>query len=329
MQAFGSCERLTRVTIPSSVTSLEEGAFKDCIGLTHVEIPNSVTSIADGAFENCSHLTNITIPNSVIFLGSGAFQSCTSVKEVTIPDGVPGIADFTFFDCPALTNLTISASVTNIGASVFNGDVSLISINVSPLNPAYRSVNGVLFDKSETTLIQYPMGNPAQSYVIPNGVSIVGNFAFSDENNSLLANLASLTIPASVTNIGQNAFLDNFWLQALYFMGDNPAGGWVSYGASYHLPGTTGFVHSAGFWTTPNPLILQTLPNFGVQSNGFGFTISWASDATVVVAASTNLAAADWQPLQTNTLAAANGVWLFSDPEWSNYPARFYRVVSQ
>jgi hypothetical protein len=75
-----------------------------------------------------------------------------------------------------------------------------------------------------------------------------------------------------------------------------------------------------------NPLILTSGPRFGVQSNAFGFIISWATNLPVVVEACTNLANHSWSPVQTNALA---GGWsYFSDPQWTNYPGRFYRVRS-
>ncbi len=66
--------------------------------------------------------------------------------------------------------------------------------------------------------------------------------------------------------------------------------------------------------------------SFGVKTNQFGFNISWTSEQTVVVEASTNLANPDWQPVQTNTLTT--GTAYFSDPQWMNYPGRFYRLRS-
>jgi hypothetical protein len=79
-------------------------------------------------------------------------------------------------------------------------------------------------------------------------------------------------------------------------------------------------------WSLPYPLILQNGPGFGIQSNQFGFTVSWATNLSVVVEASTNLASPGWQPLQTNTLT--NGSFYFSDPNWTNFPGRFYRISS-
>jgi hypothetical protein len=95
------------------------------------------------------------------------------------------------------------------------------------------------------------------------------------------------------------------------------------------LPGTTGWGAMfdglpTALWFLPNPLILNHSARFGVQPGGFGFTISWATNASVVVEAATNLANPVWIPVSTNTLTG--GTSHFSDPQWTNYPARFYRV---
>jgi hypothetical protein len=96
------------------------------------------------------------------------------------------------------------------------------------------------------------------------------------------------------------------------------------------LPGTTGW--GAMFdglptapWFLPNPVILNSEPSFGVGANGFGFTISWATNASVVVEAATNLANPVWLPVSANTLTS--GTNYFSDPQWTNYPMRFYRAA--
>jgi hypothetical protein len=97
----------------------------------------------------------------------------------------------------------------------------------------------------------------------------------------------------------------------------------------YYLPGTTGwstFNHNSGLapavpW---NPQAQTGDGFFGVQNHQFGFNINWASGQTVVVEASTNLV--NWQPVQTNTLTT--GTAYFSDPHWTNYSGRFYRLRS-
>jgi len=99
----------------------------------------------------------------------------------------------------------------------------------------------------------------------------------------------------------------------------------------YYLPGTAGWGATFGgrptaLWFLPNPLILNFGPGFGVQTNRFGFIISWATNSSVVVEASTDLGNPVWSPVATNTLTG--GASYFSDPQWTNYPARFYRLRS-
>jgi hypothetical protein len=96
------------------------------------------------------------------------------------------------------------------------------------------------------------------------------------------------------------------------------------------LPGTTGWDATFGgvptkLWYLPNPGILGN-PPFGVPNyqSGFTFTISWATNGAVVVQAATNLANPVWVPVSTNSLV--NGTSCFYDPNWTNYPARFYRL---
>jgi hypothetical protein len=99
----------------------------------------------------------------------------------------------------------------------------------------------------------------------------------------------------------------------------------------YYLPGTTGWGTEFGgrptaLWSLPNPGILTTAPSFGIQANGFGFIISWATNLSVVVEAATNLANPSWSPVATNALTGGSSY--FSDAEWTNYPGRFYRLRS-
>jgi hypothetical protein len=99
----------------------------------------------------------------------------------------------------------------------------------------------------------------------------------------------------------------------------------------YYLPGTTGWSNTfagrpTALWFLPSPLILNNGPSFGVQSNAFGFIISWATNISVVVEACTNLADPVWFPVATNTLT--NGSFNFSEPLQTTSPGRFYRISS-
>jgi len=221
---------------------------------------------------------------------------------------------YAFADCTSLTNVTIPNSVTSIWDGVFGNCKSLTAVNVEADNPAYSSVDGVLFNKNQTALIQYPAGKAESQYTIPNSVTSIGNWAFAS----------------------------CYGLTGVYFQGNAASFGWGAFGNSlnvilYYLPGTTGWspyinqgwgynVIPTALWFLPNPLILNNGPGFGVQTNGFGFIISWATNTSVVVEASASLVNPAWTPVSTNTLN--DGSSYFSDPEWTNYPSRFYRLRS-
>jgi hypothetical protein len=159
-----------------------------------------VTAIGDYAFQSCTSLTKVTIPGGVTSLGDNAFQSCTSLSYVTIPASVTSIGDGAFNYCPSLTNFTISSSVTNVGNDAFGYCYSLPAINVDSQNSFYSSVNGVLFDKNQDTLLQCPAGLTG-NYTIPGSVANIADEAFA--GCYLLTNII---IPGSVVSIGSDAF---------------------------------------------------------------------------------------------------------------------------
>ena len=129
--ALHDTEKMTSVTIPATVTSIDEKAFDFCISLASLELPAGVTTIGDYAFDSCSGLTSVTIPNtvtsigfcafentgltsvaipsSVISLGWQAFSNCTKLESVRILDGVKSIEGFAFLGCSALTSVTVEA----------------------------------------------------------------------------------------------------------------------------------------------------------------------------------------------------------------------------
>jgi hypothetical protein len=146
--------------------------------ITTVVITNGVTSIGNLAFCYCSRLISIAIPNSVTSIGRATFSGCESLISITIPN-----------------------SVTTIGEYPFSWCESLISINVENGNNSYASEDGVLFNKSKTILIRYPIGKTVETYVIPNSVTNIEDGAFC-----YCESLTSITIPNDVTNIGIIAF---------------------------------------------------------------------------------------------------------------------------
>jgi hypothetical protein len=274
--------------------SIGDQAFASCSCLTSVTIPDSVDRIGDHVFYRCTSFTSVTTPNRVSTIGRQAFSYCRSLTNVTIPNSVKSIGDWAFTYCIGLTNATIPNSVSSIGGGTFFYCTRLTSVT------------------------------------IPNGVTTIGPQAF------LHCGLTNVTIPNSVTSIGDAAFSVCTSLAGVYFEGNTPVTSFSTFDGDlnstiYYLSGTAGWGltlanRPTALWSRPNPLILENGPSFGVQTSGFGFVISWATNISVVVEACTNLANPIWSPVGTNTLT--DGSSYFSDPQWANYPTRLYRVRS-
>ena len=175
-------------------------AFTYC-PIRNLDIPDNIKRIDRSAFSGCTFLENINLGNGVTEIGDYVFESCRSLTSVTIPDSVTTIGDDAFRECTGLTNVTIPDSVEFLGSGVFSRCTSLTSITVDKNNENYSSRDGVLFNKDQTTLIQYPAGNQRDTYIIPDSVTSIERSAFSG-----CTSLTSITIPDSVTNIKDNAF---------------------------------------------------------------------------------------------------------------------------
>ena len=201
-RAFSQCYELTSISVPDSVIGIGHGAFLGCSSLTSFFIPKNVTEIQGGTFYGCTSLKNITIPNGVIKIEyeygeKGAFEDCTSLTSITIPDSVTSIEVRAFKGCTSLTSVTISDGVTNIGDQAFANCVSLTEITVDKDNLNYSSADGVLFNKDQTELLQYPAGKTNKSYIIPDSVISLSSYCFDG-----CAILEEITFPYSILWIG-------------------------------------------------------------------------------------------------------------------------------
>ena len=195
--AFSNTRYLTTIVIPNTMRSIGEADFSHCTSLTSVTIPNNITSIGEGAFRGCRNLTSVTIPNSVTSIGTSAFSDCRNLTSVTIPNSVTKIGWYAFDECKRLGHITIPESVTEIGNGAFT---SADYISVAEDNPDYTSIDGVLFNKDKTRLLQYPGGREDWEYVIPDGVTLIEELAFVVDSA-----LTSIVIPKSVTRIEDRA----------------------------------------------------------------------------------------------------------------------------
>lgn len=132
---------------------------------------------------------------------------CGEAETLEVPaelDGyvVTAIGDLAFSSCSCLTSVTLPDSVTTIGANPFRSCKNLKKIIVSPDHPTLATIDGALFSKSDKKLIYYPCASTQNTYAVPQGIEVIGDYAFFG-----CFSLTSITLPDSVTTIGDQAFL--------------------------------------------------------------------------------------------------------------------------
>ncbi len=273
------------VSIPDTVTSLQWGSFDDCRFIENLEIGSGVTeighylfesvddlrtvtfpsgsslhTIGERAFTECEKLESFEVPSGLRTIAYGAFQNCVSLAGFDLPSGLESVGSGAFAGCSSLPNLTVPASVVEIGSYAFAKCGSLSWIDVDPANEHYRSIDGVLYNKTATVLLQCPGGKvgnltiPDSVVEVPmlsvagcnitavkigDGVEAIGVMAFFDCTKletvemgdsveiigmsafSGCKYLQAIEIPATATQIQTNAFAECYSLRNITFLGSS------------------------------------------------------------------------------------------------------------
>lgn len=250
--AFYGCDKLTSVTVAEGVTAVGISAFSGCSKLTHAELPQTLTIIGADAFSNCTALSTLHIPTSMRFIGSGAFaycrnlhgaaipdgvtcidtytfQSCTGMLAVHIPDSVKIIGDYAFNSCTALPEVELPDGLTQIRSSAFGGCSKLREITV----PDGVTELGDSAFSNCTALVGATLGSGVRTIgsdafykctalekvKLPNSLVSIESRAFWDSGVTMVV------LPETVTNVGDNVFLDCKALTDVVFRGHAPAMG--------------------------------------------------------------------------------------------------------
>lgn len=175
--AFNQC-MLSKITLPASVDSLGEAAFSNSPLLKSINIPDKVKELPYGTFVWCESLTDVTFGSSLKTIDEMAFVACNALQSITIPNSVKNIGSRVFSNCASLATVNLGAGVESLGQDVFITCKKLKEINVDGNNSTYSSIDGVLCDKSQHTLLKCPEGREG-SYSVPASVQKIDEEAFT------------------------------------------------------------------------------------------------------------------------------------------------------
>ena len=278
-EAFEYCSGLTTLTIPASVTSIGDRAYSACtldsvffesnaptMGLTSLGSTNELSVYyRDGKTDFTSPWHGYTTKTY-----TGPLSFTVTEEKVSITDcltsesgdfitpvrivGKPVVVfeEYVFYQCNNLTSISIPSTATTLDRYTFSQTDALTEYRVASENPVYSSLDGVLFNKTQTELLNYPEGK-AGDYVVPDTITSIAGQAFYSS-----AHVYSVVIPESVTTFsGQLAFGNCSRLQQAVFLGDAP---YFSFGNTfdstaatfkiYYPEGKTGFTPDLDGYST-------------------------------------------------------------------------------
>lgn len=206
-KAFYGCSSLESLTLNTGIGAIGEEAFSQCAKLKNVVIPEGIEALSGSVFAHCFGLESVTLPSTLKTIGEKAFFSC-KISSVTLSEGLQSIGAQAFYNCP-LTTLHLPASLTKMGAEyigeVFEvpgqnpANTAMKSITVAAGSGTFSAYDGLLYDKSGTTVLFAPRGMTEAS--VREGATRIGDKAFF-----MCFDLETVTLPSTLKSIGLEAF---------------------------------------------------------------------------------------------------------------------------
>ena len=225
---------------------------------TFASVPSTVTSIGEGAFAGNTTLQSIELPEGLREIGYNAFGGCTALTSVTIPDSVTKVGPGAFKGCSALTLADLGAGISSWGSGVFNDCTSLSKVIVDGNNNYLLYYNGALYNGDMSMLYQVLAGRTGDSYAMPDEVKEIDTYAFWNQQNiknvkvspnvtkipsyamSSMGSVENVILPDSVSSIAEKAFANNTALKQVM------------------IPASVNSIQDNAFANSPNVKILTT-----------------------------------------------------------------------
>lgn len=224
--AFSECKKLKSVHIPDGVKIIGSGAFYGCENLSQINIPDSVITVRGNPFIGTAFLKQhssfplyvnnhlikyadtfdesnsiVTIRPGTKTIAGGSINFMRNLKKINFPEGLLGIGNLAICGCDNLKTIDLPDSLTCIYGDSFRYLENLQSINVGRNNKAFKTIDGVLYNKDMTEIILVPEGLKSGKFVVPHGVKKIGKNSFD-----YCKNIQTIILPETLTEIGEEAF---------------------------------------------------------------------------------------------------------------------------
>lgn len=202
-------KQFSKITVPASVTTIKNYAFRQNIYLESVDIKGAIKSIPAGLFSFCVNLKEFDIPSSVETIGDNAFGG-TGLKSVTLPDSVKKVGAFAFYGCVHLESFESGTGLEELGGSALSDCISLSDIK---LNEGLKTIGESCFSSCTAlkkidlpttidTLEQYVFAaTTLEEYHVPASIKTIRSYAFAG-----CKSLGNIYIPETVTKMETDIF---------------------------------------------------------------------------------------------------------------------------
>lgn len=221
---FSACIMLEEVDLSMlDMKELPSEIFRLCSALTKVKLPSQLTSIPWGLFNSCTSLREIDLSDTKItVLNNYVFYKCTSLERVILPERLTEIMKGTFSDTASLEYIVIPESVTKIGNDAFKGSGLKAIVFNSPVPPALGS--GIFLKHNDELRVFVP-SDSAEAYKKALGEysDLVNSSSEFDIRDGVLYKYfgcsEEVTVPYEVKSIAAGAFKGNATLRSVYIGG--------------------------------------------------------------------------------------------------------------
>ena len=183
--------KLETIVLPPSVSRLGQNAFMYCTSLKSINLPQTQKTLPVGIFEGCTSLESIELPATLTTFSTDVFYGCTKLSNVTLHEGITTIGERAFYNCK-LSSVTIPSTVTSIGNGAFKGN-PLTSVTWLPVTCSTGTDDSAPFYSTSSQITSFTFGDNVQ--VVP---------AYICKN---MNKLDTIVLPATVTSVGQSAFM--------------------------------------------------------------------------------------------------------------------------